>query len=180
MARGNFSPLQSIMKTAPTQTRPPDAAPALWSPRGLWALIKLIRAEFLNARQVFDKTRRGDFKEAMALLEESPVLWREADAEGGTLLHWASLGGFAPMVQQGISSGAVVDAVAHNGQTPMMWSIIMGHVPTARMLLEAKADPHASDSMGATPFILAIQHQQHAALLMLISMEPRERLLGVT
>jgi len=58
-----------------------------------------------------------------------------------------------------------------------MWAMIKGMVGAAKLLLEARADPHAKDSMGATPFILTVQHMQHSALLLLMATAPRERLL---
>jgi len=123
------------------------------------------------------QVRQGLFTEATQAVEDHSELLQEADDEGHTLLHWAALAGNVTFATFAVTKGATVDAVSKNGQTPLMWSVITGMVGAARVLMEAKADAHAKDSMGATPFILAIQHRQHAAVMLLASLEPREKLL---
>ncbi|CAE7884643.1 unnamed protein product [Symbiodinium microadriaticum] len=51
-----------------------------------------------------------------------------------------------------------------------MWAATRGQLKVAKVLLEAKADPHAQDSVGASPFILAVQHSQIGVLLLLFAL----------
>lgn len=120
---------------------------------------------------------RNSFEEARCLLEASPELWHEQDCEGHTLLHWGALAGHVAFVSHAVAAGARVDALALNGQTPLMWAVIRGQLAAAKVLLQAQADPHVKDSLGATPLILAAQHQRHAVLLLLLTAGKQERML---
>jgi len=128
--------------------------------------------------RVFLLVRGGKCEQALEILEESPSLWHKPEAEGYTLLHWGSLFGHVQFVSQGLAKGATVDAVASNGQTPFMWSVIRGHIPAARLLLDAKASLRLKDSVGATPLTLAVQHERHTTILLLMAISSPEELLA--
>jgi len=133
------------------------------------------------AARVLLLVREYKLEEALEVLRSDPQLWRAADDEGHTLMHWAALsGGFAGVefLSKGLAAGCAVDAAAQNGQTPLMWAVIRGHVKAAKVLLDARADPLARDSLGASPLVLCIQHQKPASFLLLVSAEgTRDKLL---
>jgi len=58
----------------------------------------------------------------------------------------------------------------NNGQTPLMWALTTGHLSVVRELMDAGADMHIKDSLGATPLMIATQHTGHERyqLLMLL------------
>eukprot|EP00930_Biecheleria_cincta_P052021 TRINITY_DN3723_c0_g2_i2.p1 TRINITY_DN3723_c0_g2~~TRINITY_DN3723_c0_g2_i2.p1 ORF type:complete len:569 (-),score=96.13 TRINITY_DN3723_c0_g2_i2:66-1682(-) len=120
--------------------------------------------------QIFQTIREGRHQEVLELVQDRPSLWNEAEQDGKhTLLHWAALAGNIPLVEHAISSSAEVNLASENGQTPLMWAMIKGRVEVGHKLLKAKADPHAKDSLGATSLILAVQHQQHSCVLLLLA-----------
>jgi len=132
-----------------------------------------------KAQMAFTLARKGAFEETLQMTAACPQLWKQADTDGYTLLHWGALTGNELLVKQGLAEGAEADAAAANLQTPLMWAVIKGGVGVARLLLNSGANPHAKDSMGATAFILAIQHQQHSCLLMLVSLTSEKEVLNV-
>lgn len=132
-----------------------------------------------KAQVAFVLVRKGSFEEATQLTTACPQLWKEADADGYTLLHWGALAGNVPFITEALAEGAEADVAAANLQTPFMWAVIKGSVAAARILLDAGANPHAKDSMGATPFILSVQHQQHSCMMMMISLTSAKEMLEV-
>ncbi|CAE7813748.1 unnamed protein product, partial [Symbiodinium sp. CCMP2456] len=47
------------------------------------------------------------------------------------------------LAQEALYFGLEVDARSENLQTPLMWAATRGQLKVAKVLLEAKADPHA-------------------------------------
>jgi ankyrin repeat protein len=74
---------------------------------------------------------------------------------GATPLHLAATRGFAPIVQELLSSGASAAAVNHVKVTPL--HLAGGSSNICALLLEKGADPNAEDSYGHTPFSRAIE-----------------------
>ncbi|CAD7966287.1 unnamed protein product [Amoebophrya sp. A120] len=91
------------------------------------------------------------------------------DPQGHTFLHWGALGGDEAFCKWAVDEvGVPVEMATFNGQTPLMWATIQGHVQIMRMLISRGADIKRRDSLGATPFLLAIQHKQKLAFLLLL------------
>lgn len=125
----------------------------------------------VSSEAIFSLLRAGSFDEAITTLRASPELWTQREAEGGhSVLHWAALFGNLELAQEALYFGLEVDARSENLQTPLMWAATRGQLKVAKVLLEAKADPHAQDSVGASPFILAVQHSQIGVLLLLFAL----------
>eukprot|EP00439_Symbiodinium_sp_Y106_P022790 s4475_g2.t2 len=137
-----------------------------------WASIQLmIVLQGWRLQAIFSLLRAGSFDEAITTLRASPELWTQREAEGGhSVLHWAALFGNLELAQEALYFGLEVDARSENLQTPLMWASTRGQLKVAKVLLEAKADPHAQDSVGASPFILAVQHSQIGVLLLLFAL----------
>jgi len=127
--------------------------------------------------KAFDCVKKGDLIEAARLTEETPSLWHE-QRDGYTVLHWGALAGANIFVSKGLEAGAPVDSLAPNKQTPLMWATTRGHIDVMRTLIEAQADIYARDSLGATPLLLAVQHQQHVAFLLLVAHADRDKLFA--
>lgn len=121
--------------------------------------------------------RGGSFDEALRKLSKEPELWTAEEEGGHSLLHWAALFGNVAFLREALKH-IQVDARAHNKQTPLMWAMTRGHVQVAKLLLQAKADPYAQDSVGASPLILAVQHYHLNAVLLLFALCQRHLLLA--
>eukprot|EP00441_Pelagodinium_beii_P043418 CAMPEP_0197627214 /NCGR_PEP_ID=MMETSP1338-20131121/5878_1 /TAXON_ID=43686 ORGANISM="Pelagodinium beii, Strain RCC1491" /NCGR_SAMPLE_ID=MMETSP1338 /ASSEMBLY_ACC=CAM_ASM_000754 /LENGTH=557 /DNA_ID=CAMNT_0043197869 /DNA_START=35 /DNA_END=1705 /DNA_ORIENTATION=- len=134
--------------------------------------------EKTEVNEIFHRVRKSNFSEALERLKKNPQLWHKVDDDGGhSLLHWAALSGGTEFMKEGIAAGVEVDIKAANKQTPLMWAVIRGQITAAKVLLEAGADLYAQDSMGANSFILAVQHHQHAAMLLMLARCDRDELL---
>lgn len=133
--------------------------------------------EATSSKSAYNLVRQGNFIEALAALDRCPGAWKEADAEGHTLLHWGALAGNLAFVTKGMEAGAEADARAGNGQSPLMWSLTKGHLPVARKLLQAKADPYAQDSVLATPLIIAVQHGHAGGIVLLNTFASKDGLV---
>lgn len=147
---------------------PAEAAPA---PRGA-PEIQESHEEAQGApseAEVFLQARQQNFAEVSRLVQLCPQHWRAQDEEGHYLLHWAALVGNTEFAAAAMEHGCPVDCRAKNLQTPLMWAALRGHIPVARLLLSAKADIRATDSMGATPVIIAVQHKSYHSLLLLVN-----------
>lgn len=137
-----------------------------------------IGAEMVEAQSPFTLAKTGDFERLMPVVTKDPSLWSQREeGDEHTLLHWAALGADAAFLQHGLDSRAEVDARSANGQTPLMWAALRGRLEAADLLLRAGADIYGKDSLGATPMVLAVQHQQHAMMVLLMAKGDRDRLL---
>ncbi|CAK0904089.1 unnamed protein product [Prorocentrum cordatum] len=121
----------------------------------------------------------GDLDVGMARASALCVARPAPEDLGHTLMHWAALsGGFAGVEFLSKAHGPRGPRgrqAAQNGQTPLMWAVIRGHVKAAKVLLDARADPLARDSLGASPLVLCIQHQKPASFLLLARAPRRSR-----
>jgi len=119
---------------------------------------------------VFTLIRQGKLQEALDQLADYPKVWAEADAgDGATLLHWCAYYGHPPLVARALKAGTPVDATTRPAQqTALLWCASKGYRDAATVLLNAKADLHAKDSLGATPAMIAVQHGHSSLLLLLL------------
>mmetsp|Transcript_45471 Transcript_45471/g.131645 ORF Transcript_45471/g.131645 Transcript_45471/m.131645 type:complete len:608 (+) Transcript_45471:36-1859(+) len=121
-----------------------------------------------EAKDIFLLIRQQNFPLALKLLEAYPKHWMATDDEGHSLLHWGALVGSTDFCQTCLAKGVSVDMQAENKQTPLMWAVLRGHLPVARLLIDAKANVQVRDSLGATPLMIAIQHKNHSSMLLLM------------
>lgn len=112
--------------------------------------------------------RRCD--QALQSLQAKPEQWEAQDDDGHNLLHWCALVGSEALVTEALRNRVPVGVQCKNGQTPLMWALTSGHLSVARQLLDAQADMHTRDSLGATPLMIATQHtgQERYQLLMML------------
>jgi ankyrin repeat protein len=124
---------------------------------------------------VFNAARLGEFQEIIDKLNEKPNMWPSVlalrDRDGHSLLHWACLFNATDFVRiscEEAGSLTWVDARSTNGQTAFMWACIKGHVETMKLLYHSfDANIVFADSLRADAFILAVQHHQYNAVLLL-------------
>ena len=69
--------------------------------------------------------------------------------------------------------GCDVDPYTLNGQTPLMWACLQGHLQLARFLIDRGADVRKKDSLGATALLLTIQHRDLECFLLLLHRDPQ-------
>jgi len=121
-----------------------------------------------SVEDIFLVARTNKFQVLTDLIAKEPSTITLKDADGHSLLHWASLFDNTEAVAKLLEANAEVDAPAGNLQTPLMWAALRGHCPTIRLLHQAKASVDTKDSLGAFPLLLAVQHQQVFAFLLLL------------
>lgn len=129
-----------------------------------------------NPESVFTAARCGEFSEVVSLLKENPDKWPSIlsyrDSDGHSLLHWAALFNSTDFVSesylQATNKADWVSCRSRNGQTPIMWACIKGHLEVMKVLFH-KCHAHLSmtDSLKADCMILAVQHHQYNAVLLL-------------
>ncbi|CAJ1336489.1 unnamed protein product [Effrenium voratum] len=127
--------------------------------------------------EIFRQLRGNIFQPLLPKFQEDPKLWHLREEAGHTPLHWAALSGDVPFTTAALQH-LEVDIRADNLQTPLMWAVTRGRLQVAKLLMEAKADPYTKDSVGATPLILAVQHGQTSAMLLLFALCEHKALLA--
>ena len=80
------------------------------------------------------------FKHNQAVLEKLLARGAVVNRQGWTALHYAAAGGDAAIVALLAGKGAVLDAVAPNGLTPLMLASSEGHPEAVGVLLERGAN----------------------------------------
>ena len=137
----------------------------------------------LALENLFHLARTGDFSSLISLLNSNESGWLVAlgarDPDNHTLLHWASLFNSTDFISRLCKFAAtkndetspvsdLVNARSSNGQTAFMWACLKGHLECMRLLYhEFSADIAAFDSLRADGGILAVQHHQHNAMLLI-------------
>lgn len=129
--------------------------------------------------ECFKVMQASRFEEALQICSKQDLATGR-DLEMHTALHWGALGGSNTFIRAALEAKADVDAVSVTQQTPLMWATVRGHTQAIRILLDARANARAKDSLGVTPLTLALQHKQHAALLLFMSRGPRAEMFSDT
>jgi ankyrin repeat protein len=137
---------------------------------------------------LFELAKLQNFSMAESLLlidSEADKVLESKDEESHTLLHWASLVGNHSFVSKLLEVAAQrkgshwmkTEFLEHRAektsQTALMWAFINGSIPTIHVFKRLGADFNAVDSLGANCGILAVQHNQLEALLLLYSWNPQ-------
>lgn len=122
--------------------------------------------------------KEGRFGELHSLLAGFPHLWDTKDKEsGGSLLHYAAIGGECPLIIKGLAAGLDPDLHSEQEQTPLMWACMRGQTGVMRLLIEAKANASAQDAKGVTPLLYSIQHKHMNAFMLLLALKPHNEIL---
>jgi uncharacterized protein len=119
---------------------------------GLIALATPLHAQ--REANLLDAVKRGDAAGARALIEQgaSP---NAADADGTTVLHWATRSDSVALVRALIRGGARTTVANRYGVTPLTLAATNGNAVTMRLLLDAGADANASYGQGETVLMTA-------------------------
>ncbi|CAL4077343.1 unnamed protein product, partial [Meganyctiphanes norvegica] len=99
--------------------------------------------------------------------------------DGHTSLMHASQKGRDEIVSLLILYGANIEAVTINGISPLLMACNMGHVSTAKILLDGGANPHTCDNAGNTPIQVAIDKGYHE-LISIMNITPTGRLQSLS
>lgn len=98
----------------------------------------------------------GDLSRLEALLEAGEPIDQPGGPYGSTALGWAALSGNVALAQLCLSRGAKPDAKARKGSTPLHMATWNGdYEEIVAMLLEAGADPTATNASGLSPLASA-------------------------
>jgi ankyrin repeat protein len=165
---GEVAPEVAPEAAPPAAVPEGEASKAAGSPEGDGGAQEEEANAVPRSEDIFLLARQQNFTVCLKLLEAYPQLWLERDNEGHSLLHWGALVGNKEFCAAGLSKGIPVDAQAGNRQTPLMWSVLRGHISVARGLLDAKANCQIKDSLGATALMIAIQHRDYRSVLLLM------------
>jgi len=115
----------------------------------------------------FINARSGRFEEILTMAAQDPSILGYRDSDNHSFTHWAALFGASDFIRKVLQDGWPVDPRAKNGQTPLMWAGLRGHIETINVLVQNGAALDAEDSLGATATLLATQHRQHKSVLCL-------------
>ena len=91
----------------------------------------------------------GDTVALASLLRGGRVNVSLVDAEGDTLLHYASEGGDVGCSAALLDAGAQLEGAAGGADTPLLRALAVGNLSVAMFLLERGANPAARNSAGA-------------------------------
>jgi hypothetical protein len=93
------------------------------------------------------------------------------DAQGHTLLHWASLAGYEKVVEFLISKGSPINVKSENdyGPRPIHWACVYGHVHIVDYYLQRGISIEALDHNRCTPLIIAAQWGQSLVISYLLN-----------
>ncbi|MDQ6799254.1 MAG: ankyrin repeat domain-containing protein [Acidobacteriota bacterium] len=111
---------------------------------------------------------RGDFSQAVALLEAQPSLLAATTGRGETALHWLVVENRSRAVQFLLERGAEVDRAASAGDTPLISAARMGYVEMCKILIGAGANVNATDQNADSVLHHAAQgdHEEVVQLLL--------------
>lgn len=143
-------------------------------------LANMVLENTPDCQALFRLASIGRFDKLTNILVAFPRLWEARQDNGTTLLHWGVLATQSDFVELAITVGRLsVDTPGADGQTPLMWASILGHIPIMHALLVAKANTRSKDVFGSSPLIHAVQYGQHTALLLLLAVTPEDERKGL-
>ncbi|KAG2230295.1 hypothetical protein INT48_001537 [Thamnidium elegans] len=123
-----------------------------------------IRTE--DSTTIFDAAQKGSFQTIRYLLDNKLADVNDADAQGATALHYATLANNDVCVKYLIDKGAIVDAPAGDLKaTPLHWASRQGRLPAVHRLIKEGANPSLKDGQGFNALHLAV-HSSHAMLVL--------------
>lgn len=107
--------------------------------------------------------------EFLNLIEATPDLVFEVDAEGSTLLMEAIRYGNEKAVDLLLNRNADVHTIEDiQSSTPLLMAVNLGHLNIARKLLDFGADPEIKGLFGQTPLIRSVIEGHHDLLALLL------------
>ena len=131
-----------------------------------FALSVLLAAQ--TATPVADAAMAKNGAEVRSLLKQGADV-NDAQGDGMTALHWASMHGDLDLAKMLIYAGANLRAATRlNGYTPLFLASREGHAALVKTLVEAGGDAKALSSTGSTPLMLAAASGSVEAVKLLI------------
>ena len=103
--------------------------------------------------------------ELAALLIARGANVNAASSAGQTPLHPAASGS-PKCVRMLLAAGAKVEAADRIGRTPLAWAASNNNVETAKLLLDAGADPNREDNEGGSPYAAAYDRKPEVKALL--------------
>ncbi len=141
------------------------------SEKGQPALLVAVRAKSFKSAELLlrqpkieiDATNAANETALMMAALEGQADWcrrlidrgAQINREGWGPLHYAAVGPSTPAVALLIDRGAIIDARAPNGNTPLMMAAMYGPEGTVKLLLARGADPRLRNDRGFTAAELA-------------------------
>ena len=127
--------------------------------------------EFTDHEDITAAAAAGDNDEVGAILSMDNRLTGALDKDGWTPLHLAAHYGHAAVVEMLLANNADVHARSGNPMRnhPLHAAAAGQRVETARLLLDAGADPNATQAGGFTPLHSAAQNGNRALVELLLS-----------
>jgi hypothetical protein len=98
---------------------------------------------------------RGDYGNAVKMIEQGADLEAKDPGAGATALHYAVMKGEMPLVGLLIQRGADINSRTKSGTTPLHTAVLYGRFEVAEYLISKGADVNAKSISGATPLSLA-------------------------
>ncbi len=120
-------------------------------------------------KSMMEAVMRASFDEVKAAVAAGADI-EQRDQSGNTPLMLATLGigNDADIVAFLLKKGASLEAVDNNKCTALCHAAKNHSFATARLLLEAKANPNVSDQQGNTPLMLAVSPYDRAELVQML------------
>ena len=128
-------------------------------------------SDFDDHGEITAAASAGDNDEVAAILSMDNRLTRAVDKDGWTALHLAAHYGHRAVVETLLANNADVNARSTNAMRnqPLHAAAAGRRVETARLLLEAGADPNATQVAGFVPLHSAAQNGDRALVELLLS-----------
>lgn len=127
-------------------------------------LIALVLGTLVSCTRenIYEATWNGHPEKVKALLKENPELISSKNADGDTLLFWATISLNTNVVKLLIDNKADVNARSDNGMTPLIGTVEGGHeeaadLQNAELLLAHGADVGVTNKYGMTPLHYAAE-----------------------
>uniref|UniRef100_A0A8C7JY41 Transient receptor potential cation channel, subfamily A, member 1b n=1 Tax=Oncorhynchus kisutch TaxID=8019 RepID=A0A8C7JY41_ONCKI len=115
--------------------------------------------------------RGGDVSQLEGLVRRNPVLLREQDDSGASLVHHAAGAGNTPVIRF-ICSITVRDGwkvYDDEGSMPLHWAVERNQPDSCRALLELGAEPNVLNKALMSPLHLAVSHTHNHLVQLLLS-----------